>query len=361
MIGLLSMTAACSSLKQLIQPPTPQATTGAPAAATAATKPLTQPTAVAAAPAAATAAAKPLTQPTAVAAASSNSIVGLGILSDSNSDEYRADDQRGGEYAATTLNWVELIVALRSVNVGAWGAWGEPRRTGFKYNWSRSSATAHDAIKTNQHTGLAEQVADGEVSHVIIWIGTNDFTTWNGTYEEVYEGNLRGEALQAKIDSIVEDITLAVDTILDAGPAKVLLITLTDRGIDPELLRRFPDESKRRQVSEAILAINTRLHELAAARGIALLDGDALAEALLQRVNQSGMLAVGSEQIKVFGKNDEPHNGRLGDGPGHPGTVLSGLIANEVFIRPFNANFNTELPLLSDEEILHSAGLLDSP
>jgi len=286
--------------------------------------------------------------------------VGLGILSDSNSDEYRADDDRGGDYAATTLNWVELIAAQRGVNVGEWGTWGEPRRTGFKYNWARSSATTHDAVKTGQHTGLAEQVAAGEVSHVIIWIGTNDFTTWNGTYEEVYEGQLSGAALQAKIDSIVEDVTLAVDTMLDAGPAKVLLITLTDRGIDPELLRRFPDESKRNLVSEAIRAINTRLNEMAAARGIAVLDGDALAQALLQRVNKSGMLTVGPEQIKVFGKNDEPHNGRLGDGPGHPGTVISGLIANEVFIRPFNEKFNAGLPLLSDEEILHSAGLVNS-
>lgn len=340
-IGAVSMTAGCSSLKQLVQPTTPQATTAASTAATTAAEPLAQPTTGAATPA--------------------TPIVGLGILSDSNSDEYRADDQRGGEYAATTLNWVELIAAQRGINVGEWGTWGEPRRTGFKYNWARSSATTHEAIKTGQHTGLAEQVAAGEVSHVIIWIGTNDFTTWNGTYEEVYEGNLQGEALQAKIDSIVDDITQAVDAIQAAGQVKILLITLTDRGIDPELLRRFPEEAKRNLVSESIRAINTRLNEMAAARGIAVLDGDVLAQALLQRVNKTGMMAVGSEQIKVFGKNDEPHNGRLGDGPGHPGTVLSGVIANEVFIRPFNEKFNADIPLLSDEEILHSAGLLDSP
>jgi hypothetical protein len=332
-IGALGMTAGCSSLQQLVQPATPQATT----------------------------AAAPLAQPTTGAAAPAIPIVGLGILSDSNSDEYRADDQRGGEYAATTLNWVELIAAERGINVGEWGTWGEPRRTGFKYNWARSSATTHDAIKTGQHTGLAAQVAAGEVSHIIIWIGTNDFTTWNGTYEEVYEGNLQGEALQAKIDGIVDDITLAVDAIQDAGPVKILLVTMTDRGIDPELLRRFPDEAKRSRVSAAIRAINTRLNELGVARGIALLDGDVLAQALLQRVNKAGMMAVGSEQIKVFGKNDEPHNGRLGDGPGHPGTVMSGVIANEVFIRPFNEKFNAGIPLLSDEEILHSAGLLNSP
>src|SRR5512140_2425810 len=43
-------------------------------------------------------------------------IVGLGVLGDSNSDEYRADDNRGGQYASVTLSWVELIAARRGVN-----------------------------------------------------------------------------------------------------------------------------------------------------------------------------------------------------------------------------------------------------
>jgi hypothetical protein len=30
---------------------------------------------------------------------------GFGVLGDSSSDEYQADDNRGGAYAATTLNW----------------------------------------------------------------------------------------------------------------------------------------------------------------------------------------------------------------------------------------------------------------
>ena len=77
---------------------------------------------------------------------STTPIVGLGVLGDSNSDEYRADDDRGGQYAAVTFSWVELIAARRGLNLGAWGTWGEPRRTGFKYNWSRSGATVHDAI-----------------------------------------------------------------------------------------------------------------------------------------------------------------------------------------------------------------------
>jgi hypothetical protein len=339
-IGALSMIAACSRLRPSARPSAPYATVSASAAATIA--------------------AKPLAEPTMGAAAASTTIVGLGILGDSNSDEYRADDQRGGEYAATTLSWVELIAARRGLNLGPWGTWGEPRRTGFQYNWARSGATVHEAIVSGQHTGLAEQVAQGRVSHVIIWIGTNDFATWNGTYQEIYDGRLGGKALQDKIDAIAADLTLAVDTIAHAGKAKVLLVTIAERAISPDVIGQFPDAVKRRRVSEAIQTANAQLSAMAAARGVAVVDSNVLLQALLQRVDKTGMLHIGNEQINVFGQGSEPHNGQLDSDAGHPGTILSGLIANEIFIRSFDEQFGADIPPLSDEEILQSAGLLIS-
>ncbi len=291
---------------------------------------------------------------------STTPIVGLGVLGDSNSDEYRADDNRGGAYASVTFSWVELIAARRGLNLGPWGTWGEPRRAGFKYNWARSGATVHDAIAAGQHTGLAGQVANGEVSHVIIWIGTNDFATWNGTYQEIYNGRLSGKALQAKLDTITADITLAVDTIVRAGKVKVLLVTIAERAVSPDVISQFPDASKRRRVSEAIQTANAQLIAMAAARRVAVVDSNALMQALLQRVDKTGILHIGNEQINVFGQGSEPHNGQLDSEAGHPGTILSGLIANEIFIRPFDEQFGAGIPLLSDEEILQSAGLLDA-
>src|SRR5690606_37232945 len=75
--------------------------------------------------------------------------VSWGALGDSNTDEYRAESNIGGgtAYAATTLNWLELLAddlgqdspALnnRGLNFGAWSGTsrGEPRRRGFEYNW----------------------------------------------------------------------------------------------------------------------------------------------------------------------------------------------------------------------------------
>src|SRR5688500_20068761 len=57
---------------------------------------------------------------------SSPTVRGFGLLGDSNSDEYRADDKRGGrQYGDTTLNWMEQLALKRGLNVGPWGTWGE--------------------------------------------------------------------------------------------------------------------------------------------------------------------------------------------------------------------------------------------
>ena len=47
----------------------------------------------------------------------------IGLMSDSSTDEYRGTDNRAGgtPYAATTLNWIELLQRYRNFEVGPWG------------------------------------------------------------------------------------------------------------------------------------------------------------------------------------------------------------------------------------------------
>jgi len=287
----------------------------------------------------------------------SQPVTGIGILGDSSSDEYRADDNRGGTYAATTLNWVELLVQNRGLNFGEWGTWGEPRRTGYKYNWSRSGATAQSLIDSGAHLGLARQVADGEVSHVFIWIGGNDFATWNGTYANIYNGTVSDAELQAKIESIVANIATAVDTVQQAGQVQMVMVTLGDRGIAPDAIGQFPDAAKRQRATDAVNAVNDGLKTIAAARGIALVDVNAFAVSLRNRIDEKGVMRIGGQTIDIFGYGKEPHMGRLDDDDGHAGTVLSGLIANTLFLEPFNRAYGIGLAPLTDEEILQAAGL----
>lgn len=288
---------------------------------------------------------------------SSATVGGFGILGDSGSDEYRADDRRGGDYASVTLNWMEQLVLKRGLNFGPWGTWDEPRRTGYKYNWARTGATVEEMILLGQHTGLAEQVANGEVSHVFIWIGSNDFATWNGTYQEIYQGELSEAELQTKLDGLIADITLAVDTVLNAGDAQIIIMSIGDIGMLPDKNAEYPDRAKRERVSQAIKQVNEGIERLAEARGIGAADAAEVIQALLARIDKNGRLIVGEVPINYGEKSDDPHYLWLGDGVGHAGTVASGLLANSLFVEPFNKKYDLNLAPLSDQEILEVAGL----
>jgi hypothetical protein len=108
-----------------------------------------------------------------LASARAGSPVGIGALGDSYTDEY----QFYSPDRSTARNWMEILSATRGLNFGAFRTDGrdEPRNQGFEYNWARSDATTDDLIATGQHTGLAAQVARGDVQIVWIFIGGNDF------------------------------------------------------------------------------------------------------------------------------------------------------------------------------------------
>jgi hypothetical protein len=282
---------------------------------------------------------------------------GFGIMGDSNSDEYQADDHRGGDYAGTTLGWVEQLVKQRGLNFGPWGTWEEPRRTGYEYNWARSGATAESLIIAGQHTGLARQVAEGKVSYVFLWISNNDFHFTNGTYKEIYDGSLSDELLQKKIESIVSNITLAVDTVLAAGPVDMVMVNMRDIGIAPLVQEQFPDAAGRQRVTSAIQSINQQLDAMAAERHIKIVKADDFTRSLLVRTDKRGHLSMENELINMLSIGNEPHNGRLEDPAGHAGTVVSGLTANFLFVEPFNSQYDTDIAPLTDAEILEDAGI----
>ncbi len=285
-------------------------------------------------------------------------IGGLGILGDSASDEYRADDNRGGAYAETTLNWMELLVRQRGIDAGPWGGRSEPRRSGYAYNWARSGAVAADLIDTGQATGLAAQVAAGNVSTVVIMVGANDFAIWNGTYSQVYSGTVSGLALTEKVDGIVDSLRQAVEALQAAGPARIFIATLSDRGSVPVFQQTFPDAAKRQRVTDAIVRVNDGIRQLALDRGVVVVDFYTYGSTLLPRFDANGNLDVGGELISFAESGDEPHHLLLADND-HAGTVASGLIAN-YFIGAF-ASAGLEASPFTDAEILVNAGITVAP
>src|SRR5579871_5269605 len=245
-------------------------------------------------------------------------VVHLGVMGASTSDEYRADDDRGGAYAATTFNWAELLARYRGVDIGAWGTWGEPRRSGYANNWARSGAVAADLIGEGQAAGVAGQVAAGQVNTVVIYIGGNDFS--QGTnYSDIYNGAISGQALQNKISGIVSSITQAVDTVRAAGAVRIIVDTIADVGQLGSMISQFPDPNKRALVTSAITSANNGIKAMAASRsGVVIYD--LYSVVLPYPIDASGNLAIGGQTIALQSAGNEPHNGTL-DGT-HPGTVI---------------------------------------
>jgi hypothetical protein len=282
---------------------------------------------------------------------------GIAVIGDSNADEFRANDNRGGAYAATTLNWVEQLVRYRGLNFGTWGNRGSPRRTGYQFNWALSGATAASMISGGQHTGVAQQIAAGDVSLVFIDIGFNDFA--REKYAEIYSGSLSGSALNRKIEGIIDDITEAVETVQAAGSVEVVVAGLIDYSVSlPNFTAAFPDAARRQAVTDSIRAVNDGLITMAASKGAAYVDQPANTAAIFAQANANWFLDVGGELIDMMNPGNEPHHARLNDASQHAGTVFNAIyFANMNFIDVVNSAFDTSLVPFSESEILRAAGI----
>lgn len=281
----------------------------------------------------------------------------IGLMGDSQTDEYRANDNRGGTYSSVTFNWIEQLVDANRLDAGTWGSRSEPRRIGYNTNWARSGAIASTLISSGQHTGLAAQVAAGQIDVIFLGIGANDFAPYNGVYQQIYDGSLSGSALQAKINTLVANITTALDTARGSTTTPAAIATIGNWSNSPLVLLNssYPDPAKRQRVSDAITAVNNGISNLVAARSnVSLIDLDAFQQGLFAQV-VNGVLPVGGVNINLLACSNEPHAGALGDCI-HGGTVLEGLIANF-----YLAVIDPNAAPLSTNDILAAAGLYTPP
>lgn len=289
-----------------------------------------------------------------------SSTLRVGLMGDSATDEYRGTDNRGGSYASVTYNWIEQLVLRGRMVAGAWGSRSEPRRLGFANNWARSGATSESLLQQGQHTGVAGQAASGQLDVVIIMIGSNDFAPYYVQgYEPIYSGSLSGTALTNKINSVIQNITTAVDTVRAARVLPMIINTVPDWSQTTTVLYdpRFSDPAKRQRVSNAIAQVNAGLISMANARGLGIFDSMAF-NSTLQTQIQNGHLNVGGQYINMAGVGNDPRNAILADNI-HVGTVIEGLVANQ-YLTLINQLVSPDVALLSDADILMTAGLISS-
>ncbi len=281
---------------------------------------------------------------------------GVGVLGDSLSDEYQADDIRGSYLSFPVYNWVELLSRYKEVNFGEWkDNRPEPRRDGYEYNWSRSGATAQTMIDSGQHTGLAQQVRENRVNVAIIYVGANDYAPYTADgYPAIYNGSLTDEQLEEKANSIVGNITQAVDTLQNSGEVSILLLKIPDWGNKYSVQQSYPDRSKRERVSNAIMIVNDKLEVVARGRNVFIADPNEFFTDLIEETSDS-LISIDEVMFDLTTPSNNPTSVFLSDDI-HLGTVMNGLFANYI-ISHLNAQVSNDIELFTNQELFSISGI----
>ncbi|MDR3634722.1 MAG: SGNH/GDSL hydrolase family protein [Isosphaeraceae bacterium] len=274
---------------------------------------------------------------------------GIGVMGDSYSDEY----QFYPVDRSLARNWVEILAEAHGLNFGKFStaSRGEPRNQGYEFNWSRSEATTDDLIASGQHTGLAAQVARGEVTLACVFIGGNDFI-------HALKSPEPARALGDALPRAVKNFHTAVSAVLAASPnVKVVLGTLPDIRDLPEIADSIRvgllDLSLADAYTKAIDEFNAQVRAIGLRdRRVAVMD---------LAVGMKVANRLGRDALVVAGQKLDRHD--PGNGLGHVfladrrhlGTLGHGAIAR-FFIVTVNLRFRAGIPPLTDQALLSCAG-----
>lgn len=285
----------------------------------------------------------------------------IGAVGDTMTDEYH---ESGFPYATS---WAEQLVLARGLNFGPTaaqanqpgGTWGEPRRTGFRYNWARSGTT-NVLIQQGQHTGLAGQANSAAVSFAVVSMGAGDFGLGSGQpYQAIYNQQWTPQQISAHVSQAAANINTVVTELKQAG-MRVILVNVPDYGYAPHVKAVYPSADGRQRVTDVLVALNQTIDDIAASHDVMLVDVFGMFQAAFGPHNFTHhTLLIGNREIALSqadsANNTRPWAGFVHDGI-HPHTTLQGVTAN-LILTAINMAYDTDIALLTEEEILAHAGL----
>ena len=188
----------------------------------------------------------------------------LAVLGDSDSESYAR--QRGGAFAAQTLQWTEVLGQLRSrqLDLGAWGSWGQfarwmrwqralgwplrtraPRKYDFEYNFAIGGAGCEDLMSgLRQAPFLADLIASDPARWarglVVIRIGGNSFGKADSLDQLAHDP--LAPAVQQRIDFCLAQIRQAISTLRESQPRlRFVLVGVYDNTLWPDYFDRWRD------------------------------------------------------------------------------------------------------------------------
>lgn len=272
-------------------------------------------------------------------------LVGLAIIGDSTQDEYAAP-----ENGRPAVNWAEHL-ALSGLPLGAWQSNPEPRRNGFAYNWARSGATSAQAL-ASQAPGVVAQIQSGQVSHVLIQVGINDFNS--GLAASIYAGpNIDYGALNHIADNILatagQVAAVAPGRVIVAATQDYLLLNLVP---NPEYGYFTNPDGIARSIAAAAY-MNERIRTNLPA-GAIWFDFNAAMAANVNAHRSGDILLLDGQLVQIRTRGSGPLNGFINDPYMHPETAISGLYA-QVYIAEMNAVWGLNLSPLTDAEVMARA------
>ncbi len=272
---------------------------------------------------------------------------GIGAMGSSTTDEYQFSPLH-----PTARNWVEILAATHGWNFGSFTtvSRGEPRNQGYEYDWGRVGATTGGLLTQGQATGLAAQVAGGQVTLGFLWIGTNDF-------RNVLNATVPPASLSPTVvPNAVANFTTALNTVLAADPnVRMVVATTYDEALLPYVRKRLAagqvSQALVDQVSLGIQDYNAQITAIANADGrVAVTD----LSGLFQDIMAPDQFSFGGLLMDRINSSAQPDHFYVDDF--HPGTIGQGLIAN-AFIDTIDTQFGAGVSRLSNAEIFGVAGV----
>ncbi len=243
-----------------------------------------------------------------------------------------------GGGTASPLKYPGMLVSERGINFGG---------PTFPYVFAQIGASSSSVLNPgNQVDQLVGQVQTGNVTLALMSIGDND---WFPVAQDIATGALSGPALTSFQNLVVGNIESAVTQVLNAGGEVVLggFSNITD---SPAAAAIYANPTFRANLEGALSAADDQLIAFAAANGIPFIDFFGLEK----MVYDSGSFVVGGVNINLHTVGPDPHN--FFQDSLNAGTVIRGEIAN-LWLQAMNEGYGTNLPLMSDLEILTLAGI----
>ena len=281
-------------------------------------------------------------------------IAALGIAGDSISDEYAFETY---DYAR---NWAELLhdegklpPNAQGVNLGALGAFSEPRREGYAFNWARFGAPSGQLLSQGQHTGLAAQINAGQVSHAVLQIGQDDFLPNGTAYFSIANQQWTAQQITDYSNMVVNNIEQALLTLYKTN-AYLVTTNIVDYGVTPAT-QAFYTPTQQQRVTDVIEPINNRLAVLAEKYNVPLIDLNGVTRDLFgDNFAPTPSKQVGGNTI-TNSAGVANTNAFVDDGI-HPHTIVGTQIAN-LFLTAFNKAYATPVDLFTEQEACAIVGL----